>query len=638
MPAPAASPSAARHRAAGAWVIPAGVAATLAGTTLALGGYLAGPMVAASRAVWGLTVLGGALFALRPRPLHPAAFAPVPFLLFALGSVLWIAPAPWLAWREWLLWLQTWLVFVLVLHFGRGRGPARLLAGSLIGLALTGVALAAYQRHTDPGWLMLGRAQATQFLDRSAGMFGIPNSLAGLLELLLPAGLCCAAARRVPVTGRVFAGWCAAAGLYGLMLTGSRGGWLATGAVLVLAVMLRAPSLRRAVFGGGAAVAGLVAAGAALYFGSPAARARITPFLTGEFELSRPLMWRAAGQLWLDRPWLGTGAASYNVLYDRHRVAADQTVPDWAHNDYLNTLSDYGLVGFLLWAGAAAWLGWRGWRAVRTNRLAPAGGSPRDPWRWGLWLGLVAWALHLGVDFHTKIPGLAFAAAVTAGLVLRPATAAAAPAGRWAGAWARGFGVGLIAVALAAGVGRADALYRAEAMRHEARRQIDRVAEGRAELGDVLPRALLELQEAVHIDPANGQAWADLSYASTLSWHLTRSGAAAIGRRAEAAATRALGLCDQRAEFHARRGVALDMQGRPAEAAPSFARAVRLAPNTAEWRYYLAYHLSLDPATRAEATAAAATCLALDPSHPQAKALRDRLSAGQPGPTHRGFP
>lgn len=637
MPAPAAPQSAARRFAAGDWVVSAGVAATLAGTTLALGGYLAGPMVAASRAVWGLTVLGGALLVLRPRALHPAAFAPVPFLLFALGSVLWIAPAPWLAWREWLLWLQTWLVFVLVLHFGRGRGPARWLAGSLIGLALAGVGLAAYQRHTDPTWLMLGRVQAAQFLDRSAGMFGIPNSLAGLLELVLPAGLVCATSRRVPVTGRVFAGWCATAGLYGLVLTGSRGGWLATGAALVLAVTLRARSRRRAVLGGAAAVAGLVAAGVALSFGSPAARARITPFLTGEFEASRPLMWRAAGRLWLDRPWLGTGAASYNVLYDRHRVAADQSVPDWAHNDYLNTLSDYGLVGFLLWAGAAAWLGRRGWQAVRADRLAAADGSPRDPWRWGLWLGLVAWALHLGVDFHTKIPGLAFAAAVAAGLVLGPA-APTRPARPAAGAWSRGFGLGLIAVALAAGVGRADPLYRAEALRHEARRQIDRVAEGRGTLGDVLPRALLELQEAVRIDPANGQAWADLSYASTLSWHLTRSGAAAIGRRAEAAATRALALCDQRAEFHARRGVALDMQGRHAEAALDFARAVALAPNTAEWHYYRAYHLSLDPATQAGAAAAAATCLALDPSHPQAKALRDRLSASQPGPTHRGFP
>lgn len=634
MPPPAAPPSVARLHAAGEWVLAAGLALTLAGTTLALGGYLAGPMVAASRAVWGLTALGGVLLVLRPQPWHLATFAPVPFLLFALGSVLWLAPAPWLAWREWLLWLQTWLVFVLVLHFGRSRGQTWLLGGTLVGLALAGVALAAYQRHTDPTWLMLGRVQAAQFLDRSAGMFGIPNSLAGLLELLLPAGLVCAASRRVPVAGRVFAGWSAVAGLYGLVLTGSRGGWLATGAVLVLAVTLRARSRRQAVLGGGAVLAGLVVAGAALYFGSPAARARMTPFLTGEFEASRPLMWRAAWQLWQDRPWLGTGAASYNVLYDRHRVAADQSVPDWAHNDYLNTLSDYGLVGFILWAGAGAWLGWRGWRAVRANRrVAATDGVQGGPWRRGLWLGLVAWALHLGVDFHTKIPGLAFATAVTAGLVLRP-MAAAEPGERRAGARGRGFGLGLIAVALAAGVGRADALYRAEALRHEARRQIDRVAEGRGALGDVLPRALLELQEAVRIDPANGQAWADLSYVSTLSWHLTRSGAAAIGRRAEAAAARARALCEARAEFHARQGVALDMQGRSAEAAPFFARAISLAPNTAEWHYYHAYHLSLAPATLPAARAAVATCLALDPSHPQAKALRNRLSVSQQGPTH----
>ena len=52
--------------------------------------------------------------------------------------------------------------------------------------ASAGVGMAIYQRVSDPHWIMLGRTQAAQFWGRSSGMFGIPNSFAGLLELMIP--------------------------------------------------------------------------------------------------------------------------------------------------------------------------------------------------------------------------------------------------------------------------------------------------------------------------------------------------------------------------------------------------------------------------------------------------------------------
>lgn len=623
-----ASPGLARIVSVGEWVLTLGLAANLIWTTLCLGGYLADTMVYSAPGIWALAALASALLALQPRAIDWRVLLPVPFLLFALGSVLWMAPAKWLAWREWFLWFQMWIVFAVFLHFGRSRAQTWILVGTLVGLGLVGVAMAAYQRFVDPKWIMLGRTQAEQFWTRSAGMFGIPNSLAALLELTLPVFLVCLGSRKVSAVWKVTCVWLALLFVFALVLTGSRGGWIGAGVALLLWPVLTSRSWRRGALGAAGVVTAMGLGLAGLYFGSSAAKARIDPFLEGKFESSRPIIWKAGVRIWQTAPWFGTGAASYNVVFDQFRAPGFLNDPDWTHNDYLNTLSDYGVVGFALWFGAGAWLLGLGWRSVRDARRA--GGDARhwfETWRGrlGLWLGLVAYAVHLGVDFHTKIPALAYAFALCMALVLR---------GTGGRGWTLPQGAFVLALlpgiaVMAACAQRADALYRAEAARFEWRRKIDRVARGQGTLEEVIPPALAAFQQAVKIDPANGRAWGDLAHAITLSWHITRGNSFAIGRRAEAAAERALALCPLHAEFWVAHGSALDMQGRAAEAEPAFRQALALAPRNPEWHYYLAYHLAPQPGRRHEALAALETCLALDPTNTHAKALRARLLGGR---------
>lgn len=611
------------------WLLTLGLALTLAWTTLCLGGYLAETMVYSAAATWLLAALGGLALWLRPRALDWRALLPVPFLLFALGSVIWIAPAKWLAWREWLLWFQMWLWFALALHCGRSRAQTWTLFGTLLALAVTGLAMAAYQRFADPKWIMLGRIQAEQFWERSAGMFGIPNSLAALIELVLPVCLLALGSRAASLGAKILAGWLAALFLFALVLTGSRGGWIGAGVALALWPLTASRSARRGVLGGLAVVAALVVGFAALYRFSDLARTRIEPFLAGKFESSRPIIWRVGVKIWQEAPWLGTGAASYNVVFDQHRPAHFRNEPDWTHNDYLNTLSDYGAVGFALWAGAGAALLGLGWRAVRAAQRA--GARPEhwlDSWRGrlGLWLGWVAFAVHLGVDFHTKIPALAYASALTLALLLRgdaPACAAVPSRSGLALAALPFLGV------LAACAWLADPLYRSEALRFDWRRKIDKIALGQGTFDSIVPPALASFQQAVKVDPSNGRAWGDLSYAVALSWHVTHGDLVAIGRRAETAAKRALALCPINAEFWSHQGVALDMQGRAPEAGASFRRALQLAPNNPEFHYHYAHHLGALPDRKAEALAAVETCLRLDPPNPQAKALRARLTGAR---------
>lgn len=628
VPPSVAEPPASRAARAIEWTIVIGLAAMLGWTTLCLGGYLAETLVWTSRAVWLLAALGAIGFGLAPRPLDLRVWWPVPFLVFALISVGWIAPARWLAWREWLLWFQAWIVFALVLHFGRTRTQTWTLVGTLLALGVVGVAMAAYQRFVDPRWMMLGRVQAEQFIGRSAGMFGIPNSLAGLLELGLPLCLVLLGGRAVPAAGKVLLGWVGALAVVGLVLTGSRGGWLGTAVALALWPGCTSRSWRRGALGALAVLAAVGAGLGALYLGSEYARARIDPFLAGEFERSRPIIWKVGLRIWQDAPWLGTGAASYNVVFDRYRPEHFRNEPDWTHNDYLNTLSDYGVVGFVLAVGAGAALLGSAWRDVKRRRRAGVGpGTVLDSWRGrlGLWLGLIAFAAHLAVDFHTKIPALAFAAAFVLALVLRRDSAAARGPTRASLALA----ALPMAVVLLVCMWRAERLYQAEALRFESRRQIDRIALGQSSLDRVVPPALAKFQQAVKVDPANAEAWGDLSYAVALSWHVTQGDVVAVGRRAEVAARRALALCPIVAEFWVHQGVAVDMQGRRSEAGEAFRQALSLAPNNAEWHYYYAHHLSVQPERRAEALAAVEICLSLDPANAQAKSLRTRLSAAR---------
>ena len=612
------------------WGLVFGLMATFAWTTLGLGGFLAQTMAVAGTAVLGLGALGGILWAVgrpgEPRAFNLAVLLPLPFLLFALGSTLGWAPAEWLAWREWLLWFQMWLVFALVLHFGRSRAHTGLIVGTLALLVIVGAGMAIYQRYSDPGWIMLGRRQAPQYFGRSSGMFGIPNSLAALVELLIPACLALLFSRAVKPGAKIICAWCAALGLLALALTVSRGGWLALALALLLWPLLATRRWGRKIVG---ALVVIVIVGAGLwvlYHGSDGARQRIDPFLDGRFELSRPQVWRTGIEIWRHDPWFGSGAASFNLVFDQYRPPHFRDIPGWAHNDYLNTLSDYGLVGLTLWIGAGAGLLALGWRGIR--RAQRVGTSGADifglaKWKLGLGLGLLAFALHLFVDFHTKIPALAYAAAIVMALVLRDEITLHRTVSR-VPAWTAGIVLTAVALGLAGKI--AWPLYRAEGRRFEARRTIDLYAARKT--GDrqaVAAAAQAELTQAVRIDPANGQAWADLAYAIILRSSAPGGNRAWAGHAAELAADQALQRCSINAEFWARKGVALDLQGGRAEAEGCFRRATELAPRKAAWWYAYAHHLAAFPERNGDARQALATCLDLDPHYPRAEALRQQL-------------
>jgi len=581
-------------------------------TTLCLGGFLPGTRVV-------MTVLTAALVAVhladpaRGARSHSAGILFLPFIAYAAANVAWVTPVRWLGWFDWLNWAQALAVFWVVLNGVESPACKRFICVFLAALGVCAGVLACYQHFVKPDWLMLGRVQAGQFIGRSTGPFGIPNNLGVFMALLIPP-----ASWLVFGRGRARAVRAAAAVVLvfvcaGFVLAVSRGSWLALAAAFALRPLHSAGRsfARRA--GATALTAAIAAATAALlYVSFPLMHERVDDFVKDAGERTRPIMWRGAWRIFEAHPVLGGGAASFDPLFESYRPEGYIDQPYYAHCDYLNTLADYGAVGFVLLFGAAAIVAWR---CARARGLAGAA-----------FTGLIAFALHLLVDFDLKIPALAMIFATVGALV----TAEAWPARTRGASRVPGRVAAILTAAavLAAAIIWALPKYEAEEARRSAREQIDVMARTGADVsreGDTLSEISRRLSSAVVLDPSNAQTWSDKAYTDSLTALVYPKQVAELGRSAESEARSALDLCPVVWEYWVRLGTGLDMQRRWIEGGDCYVRALQLAPNRADVWYYQAYHLSLVSNEAGPAIAAADLSLRLDPGFLLAQALRQRL-------------
>jgi hypothetical protein len=588
----------------------------IAWTTLSLGGFLPG-----SRAVMiALTAVLVAVHFCDPNkqaPAHPAGWLFLPFVLYAACNVLWVTPVQWLGWTDWINWAQAIAVFWIVLNAITSAQCRRCLIGVLALLGVTSALMGAYQHFVDPKWLMLGRTQVLQFIGRSTGTFGIPNSQGVFMALLLPpaAALSFSRARSGATHVAAFAVTLVLAA--GFVLAVSRGAWLA----LALAVTLRAlfmPGRSIAARVGWAAAAACAAAGALLlfYISFPIMHVRMGQFVADAGERSRPIMWRGAWGIFREHSLWGGGAGCFNTLFEGFRPEGFLGEPVYAHCDYLNTLCDYGVVGFVLFFGAAATVLWR---------IAGARGFSG-----AAFTGLLAFALHLSVDFHLKIPALAMIVAAIAALITSEAWQVAAPP-HSPRSWEKILGVGISLVVLVGAFSWMVPRYSAEEIRRAAREKIDKMANSGTDVKsqrDVLAKVRSAFARSVEIDPTNPQSWSDEAYADSLWALVAPDETHALGIAAANDASRAVSIAPVVAEFWIREGAGLDMQGKWSEGGTCSSNALILAPFRADIWYYRAYHLSLNPVESGSALAAANVSLRLDPGFLLAQALRQRLGHG----------
>ncbi len=249
-----------------------------------------------------------------------------------------------------------------------------------------------------PGWL-------TDFKGRSFSSFGNPAFLGGYLVLLLPVAIWFLLTARSK--WRYFAVGLTALLLAGLAASYTRGAWLGLAAGLPVFFVLYYYSRpeKRVLTPTVAMIGGLVLL-ALLAFPGNLARLVSIFDLFGEGAQGRFLMWRVTLAMIVDNPFLGIMPGSYLYLYPEYQIPLVSLYrylfTGQAHNDYLQLLAEFGLVGFTLlllplW-GLTRRLG-QSWRERRPSGMEAA-----------LLGGLVALAVHALFNFPLYILPSAVAA------------------------------------------------------------------------------------------------------------------------------------------------------------------------------------------------------------------------------------
>jgi len=305
-------------------------------------------------------------------------------------------------------------LFFAILNNLHRQENTQIISFTLIFLAMAIAFYGLYQflANSDRVWTFI-----KPYPHRASGTYICPNHLAGFLEMILPLALAYTLAGRVKALTRVFIGYAALVIVAGIAVTVSRGGWISTATALLVffAVLLarrhyRLPAL--------ALLAVLVVGGVYFVPRSYFLQMRIKQLAEEKnptHEDMRFALWRPAIQMWQDHFWWGAGPGHFDARFRQYRPEAVQLSPDRAHNDYLNTFADYGLVGTLLVASAWGFLVLGLLQTRNSVRFSPKDlggkfGSNKFAFVLGSSLGLLAILVHSVVDFNMHIPANAILA------------------------------------------------------------------------------------------------------------------------------------------------------------------------------------------------------------------------------------
>lgn len=379
-----------------------------------LAGARSGPL---PPALLGALALGGwtAWAVARPRPALPARIPlllPLGLVLVSLGVTTVTSVYRFAS----LLVIWQWLVvcglvlLAAVMPFDRKDstyGVGSFLAGTLVGIV-----------HGWQGWVtwLVGEGQATW---RIQSLWENANCYAAFLLLVLPALLL--GVRHAPDRRqRLALGVLSVLALMTLLMTQSRGGLLA----FALTALVFAPLWLWAERKLSARTLGLLAAGfvllGALTLLSPLGKRLLDPAVRAKqlhSQMFRVYTWQGTLRMIAARPWLGFGPGTFPSAYGRYQIAG---YTRHAHQIFLQTLAESGVVGLLAFLALVGALIRHGLRLLRHARAATGPeGPPRAALAIALLAGLTALLLHGLFDATWGYPGIPLTLLLGALLLLR---------------------------------------------------------------------------------------------------------------------------------------------------------------------------------------------------------------------------
>lgn len=287
---------------------------------------------------------------------------------------------------------------------------------TLIGLGMLLSFYAIYQYFTESNYV-LWFPKEPAYKGRGSATYVCPNHLAGFLEMILPVALAYTITGRYKPLTKVFLGYAAVAILAGIGVTISRGAYIAAGVSLIVffVVLLWNPDFRIPAL---AALILLLAGGT--FFGLRSIKTQMR-FAQLERPNARLLYWQPAVELWKESFWFGAGAGHYDWRFRPWRHWQLQGRPKYVHNDYLQTLAEYGTVGGGIIGASLLALGWgvfRSWKYVRRTNEIASKPSNRSSIVLGCSVGLAAILVHSAGDFNMHIPANAITAVTLMAIIV----------------------------------------------------------------------------------------------------------------------------------------------------------------------------------------------------------------------------
>jgi len=233
------------------------------------------------------------------------------------------------------------------------------------------------------------------------------NHYAGLMELLMPVALVLSLTRLSGERERIAAGLAAAIMAVTVFLSGSRGGMIAISIELVLFFLLflrQGVPLFRNKYGKWVA-AGIAAFAFVLviWLGGRELTSRVSSIATETHtELSggmRISIDRDTFRMFRNKPVLGWGLGTFPTVYPRFRSFYTNFFVNEAHNDYLQLLSEMGLLGF----GTMVWFLITLYRHA-LRKIGNWMSDVSDAVTLACTLGVTGILVHSLLDFNLQIP------------------------------------------------------------------------------------------------------------------------------------------------------------------------------------------------------------------------------------------
>lgn len=204
-----------------------------------------------------------------------------------------------------------------------------------------------------------------------------------------------------------------------VIFTGSRGGVISYAAIVIVAAAAsflfgrgkphenetRASWMRAAVAVGAIIALLAVAVGTTLYLdaGAGLTRGLGAEVAGGDFSTGRTHFWSVALRIFLDHPVVGAGLDAFGVAFTRYDTWNGNFRVEQAHNDYLQTLADSGILGFACVVGFLVLFFRRAMASVGNNMDALMRSIAV-----GAFAGCVGILVHSFFDFPLRTPANGF--------------------------------------------------------------------------------------------------------------------------------------------------------------------------------------------------------------------------------------